>query len=292
MFINIHQLSGFEWIDILNPTKEELQSFAKEHSLDFHQIKDSLEAGHLPKIEELKDKHFLILRAYTGTYGNKVTSINEISSKIAIFYNQERVITIHRARFDFLETIPESIVNAEGFIMFLIHKMIKTYEHPAEVLSKKIDDLEQIIFLKDHSRISLEDLYYQKSKSRILKKLLSMTQTVIVLLKVSESNKSSLQDTKDHIISLSLLFDEIVDDTNNLMHSYMSVNAQKSNDVMKLLTVFSAFFLPLTFIAGIYGMNFRNMPELNTDYGYYFTIAAMMIISAVIYLWFKRKKIL
>jgi magnesium transporter len=72
----------------------------------------------------------------------------------------------------------------------------------------------------------------------------------------------------------------------------MSVAAQKNNDVVKLLTVFSAFFLPLTFIVGLYGMNFKYMPELEWRYGYFMVIFSMIIMSVFIYIWFKVKKIL
>jgi len=75
------------------------------------------------------------------------------------------------------------------------------------------------------------------------------------------------------------------------MHTYLSVTAKKSNDVMKLLTIFSVFFLPLTFLVGVYGMNFDFMPELRWKYGYLFVWIMMVIISLVIYIWFKKRKI-
>ena len=83
-------------------------------------------------------------------------------------------------------------------------------------------------------------------------------QHVIHEIEVIESNKIAYQDIKDRLINLILTFDEVSDDSNNLMNTYLSVHAQKTNEVMKLLTVFSAFFLPLTFIAGIYGILFCN----------------------------------
>jgi magnesium transporter len=89
-----------------------------------------------------------------------------------------------------------------------------------------------------------------------------------------------------------LQYDEIIEDANTILHSYMSVTAQRSNDAMKLLTIFSAFFLPLTFIVGIYGMNFDHMPELRWENGYYYTLILMLVISIVIWFWFKRKKII
>ena len=117
-------------------------------------------------------------------------------------------------------------------------------------------------------------------------------QNVINQVEVSDKSKSALQDIKDKILSLILSYDEVSEDSNNLLNTYLSVNAQKNNDVMKLLTIFSAFFLPLTFIAGIYGMNFENMPELTWQAGYFLTLGVMAIVAMVIYVWFKRKRII
>jgi magnesium transporter len=70
----------------------------------------------------------------------------------------------------------------------------------------------------------------------------------------------------------------------------MSYSAQKTNDVMKVLTIFSAYFLPLTFIVGVYGMNFEWMPEIRWKYGYPVIILLMLVVFMVIYLWFRRRK--
>jgi magnesium transporter len=70
----------------------------------------------------------------------------------------------------------------------------------------------------------------------------------------------------------------------------MSTSANKTNDVMKILTIFSAYFLPLTFIVGLYGMNFDFMPELGWKYGYPMVIGFMVLVFLLIYIWFRRKK--
>ena len=138
----------------------------------------------------------------------------------------------------------------------------------------------------------MEDLYFLKTQTRITKKLLQIIQNVINQLEVKDESKTALQDIKDRLLNLILNYDEVLENSNNLLNTYLSVNAQKSNDVMKLLTIFSAFFLPLTFVAGIYGMNFENMPELKWRSGYFLTLGIMLFIALVIYFWFKRKRIL
>ncbi len=86
------------------------------------------------------------------------------------------------------------------------------------------------------------------------------------------------------------LHTQILDDVHNFLTVYLSLNSQKSNEIMQTLTVFSAFFLPLTFLAGIYGMNFDYMPELNHKLGYPICLLIMLIIVIFIYFWFKKKK--
>jgi magnesium transporter len=286
------QFTNFFWIDICQPSKADLDKIAEEYQLDYFQIRDSLEKGHLPKFEKQPNYNFLILRAFTSSIEKGATTINELSNKIAFFYNGQKLITIHRSPFAFLETEKKDYNSPEEIVLYLIAKMLETYEKPLSQLDEKIAQLEKTVFLKDYSKVSLEDLYYLKTQTRITKKLLLIFQHVTNQLEVSEASKTALQDLKDKLLDLILNYEEVLENANNLLNTYHSVSTQKSNDVMKLLTVFSAFFLPLTFIAGIYGMNFNHMPELAWEQGYFITLGAMAVIAIVIYFWFKRKRIL
>jgi len=294
MLISQTEFNNFTWIDIFNPEETKLAALAEEYGLEYFLIRDSLERGHLPKIEKLRDYTFVILRAFSNQKKGRITNVNELSNKIAFFYNESKIISIHRADFQFIRNITteNNFENSEQLLLHIINKMIETYSESALDLSEKIDTIEKVIFLRDLKKVSLEDLYFQKSQTRISKKVLQLTQHVIHEIEVIDSNKIAYQDIKDRLINLILTFDEVSDDSNNLMNTYLSVHAQKTNEVMKLLTVFSAFFLPLTFIAGIYGMNFKHMPELNGTYSYFVIIGLMAILSIVIFLWFRKKKIL
>jgi magnesium transporter len=282
---------NFKWIDIGNPKKDQLEKIADEYKLDYFQILDSLEHGHLPKFEKLPEYNFAILRAYVGENNDKYSTVQELSNKIAFFYNDKKLITVHRAHFDFLENINQKFNNTSQLLIFIINKMAQTYTQPSIWHSNRIDDVEKAVFLKDYTKISLEDLYFQKSQTRISKKLLMITQDVVNKIIVDDESKTALQDVKDKILSLILIYDEVAEDASNLMHTYLSVTAKKSNDVIKLLTVFSVFFLPLTFLVGVYGMNFDFMPELHWKYGYLVVWWMMILISLMIFFWFKKRKI-
>jgi magnesium transporter len=170
--------------------------------------------------------------------------------------------------------------------------MIDSFKTPTLEISDKITEIEKTIFLKDYRAVLIEELYYIKTQSRILKKIISITEATI--LKSQDKYKVSYiyQDIQDTLLNLLTVNEESVDNSTHLMNTYLSLSDQKNNEVVRLLTIFSVFFLPLTFIAGIYGMNFKFMPELNWKLGYAFTLSLMAIVVIVIYLWFRRKRIL
>ena len=135
----------------------------------------------------------------------------------------------------------------------------------------------------------MEELYFIKRKAAICNKLLMLTGEVINTTRTSQNDLVALQDVKDLHVKLITMYDQIHDDVTNLSNIYLSLSAQKTNEVMKVLTIFSVFFMPLTFIVGIYGMNFKYMPELNWEYGYHASLLLMIGITVLIYQWFKRK---
>ncbi|HEY1112259.1 MAG TPA: CorA family divalent cation transporter, partial [Chitinophagaceae bacterium] len=135
-----------------------------------------------------------------------------------------------------------------------------------------------------------EALYFVKRQASIAHKTLMLMQEPINHVRTSPDTEAALQDVKDQHLKMLTLYGQAVEDVNNLMNMYMSFSAQRTNDVMKVLTMFSAFFLPLSFIVGIYGMNFEHMPELSRRWGYPAVLFFMLVVIVVIYSWFRRKK--
>jgi magnesium transporter len=283
---------SFKWIDIENPIKEDLEKINKELGLNYYLIKDSLEKGHLPKYEKNYKVEFYIFRAYTSDIKLHIDEVGEMSNKIAFFLYEDKLITIHRAHFNFLNIHEEKHIKINEFFLRIVKLMLDTFKKPTIDLSNKISEIERTIFLKDHRKVLLEELYFIKSQSRILKKVLHITQSVIEQSADNFRASYQYQDIKDELLNLLTYNDESVENANQLMNTYLSISDQKNNEVVRLLTIFSAFFLPLTFIAGVYGMNFRFMPELNWKWGYFFSIGFMLLVVIVIYLWFRRKRIL
>lgn len=288
----VKTFESFEWIDLTRPSHNELLALAEPFKLEVNLLEDSIEHGHLPKIENVGNFTFLILRAYSADVNENYSTVTEFSNKIAFFINQDVLITIHQTDFSFLQTKTKEYESSEGLMLEIINDMLLTYDEPVQLQSEKMDLFEQIVFLKKGKAFSIESLYFQKSKARISKKVLLLTQSVLNQLEVQPAYYSALQDLRETTVHYLLQYDEVIEDAQTILNSYLSITAQRSNDVMKLLTIFSAFFLPLTFIVGVYGMNFQHMPELKAKYGYFIVLGAMAFIALLIYWWFRRKRII
>ena len=224
----------------------------------------------------------------------KIHTIQQATSKLAIFYNENFILTIHRLPLEFIDTVKERYYDSRKchvpneLVVRLLWNVLKTYEKPSIELAKEIDIYEERVFLKSLSPLVLKNLYFLKRRTHISNKLLLMTGGIVQSIQAKD--KIALQDLRDMQVQLQSAYAQSLEDVNNLLHFYMSISSQKTNEVMRILTVFSAFFLPLTFIVGVYGMNFKFMPELDYVHGYKLTWLFMILITIIIFQWFWRKK--
>ncbi len=149
---------------------------------------------------------------------------------------------------------------------------------------------ESRIFLKKRIPDLLKSLYRIKRQVYVVRKVVNLTKEIIE--KTVETNTKGSpfsQDLKDFYTKTDTQIEEVYDSIVSLMNIYISVSSQRTNEVMRTLTVFTAFFLPLTFIVGVYGMNFAFMPELQYHWGYPGVIGLMLVITLIVWSWFKRK---
>lgn len=292
MIIKEKAFDSFTWIDIEDANKKELEVIASKYNLSYFLMKDSLDIGHLPKYEQLHKHDFFIFRAYTSNINLNIDEIGEMSNKIAFFIFEDKLITIHRAHFSFLNIHEEKHIKISELFLRIVGFMIDSFKKPTIELSNKITQIEKTIFLKDYRVVLIEELYFIKSQSRILKKIISITQSIVQQSQDKYKVSYIHQDIQDQLLHLLTMNEESLENSTQLMNTYLSLSDQKNNEVVRLLTIFSVFFLPLNFIAGIYGMNFSFMPELTWKLGYVFALSLMAIVVIVIYLWFRRKRIL
>jgi magnesium transporter len=288
--------NSFEWIDIANPTEAELMEVSNKYQLHQYTLKDCLEPDHLPKYEDLGDFHFIITRILVEQHKPKTFTIQSLSSKVAIFYNEKYLITIHRLEHQFIHSIKQRYVDSQKckstkeVVTKIVWNVLHSYDKPILNLSQQIDEFEEKVFLKSLNNLMIEELYFIRHQIAICSKLLMLSGEIINSIKANKSENVALQDVKDLHIKLITLYNQAHEDVTNLLNIYLSLSSQKTNEVMKVLTIFSVFFMPLTFIVGIYGMNFKFMPELESKLGYPLVLITMLIITAIIYFWFKRKR--
>lgn len=292
MKVNSKTYDNFTWHDCEQANLKNLKDLKLTSKIPEYFLEDSIQHGHLPKYERQGNYELIILRAYSKVKQEDIVSISQMSNKIAFIIYDKTLISIHRKPFEFLKTINQNFESLEELLLYIIKKMIQSFENPLNMHSKTIDIMEKALLVKASDDFSIEKLYYIKSKARMHKKIVQISQNVLNQVALKNSGyKIELQDIKDTTLNLLITADEIIEDTQALLSSYLSITAQKNNDVIKLLTIFSVFFLPLTFIAGIYGMNFQYMPELEYKYAYFIVLIVMIAISFGIWLWFKKKNI-
>ena len=285
-----------KWVNLTDPTAEEIQELSVQYGLNEHTVRDCMEPEHLPKYELNDDKHFLILRFYSHNFNSTMTTIQEMTNKLAIFFTEDYIITIHKAPVPFLEMLrkklvePGKCVTTSELLTRIVWQALETFDNPVNRLSEQIDFYENQIILKKNTVDPMEPLYFIKRQASIAHKVLMLMQEPINHLLVKAGEEAAVQDVRDQALKMQTLYNQALEDVNNLTNLYLSFAAQRTNDVMKILTIFSVFFLPITFIVGLYGMNFKFMPELDQRWGYPAVLLIMVVVTVITYLWFKRKK--
>ncbi|MBJ7427988.1 MAG: magnesium transporter CorA [Bacteroidia bacterium] len=286
---------SFIWIDINQPTELELKELASKYSLPETAIKDCLDPGHLPKFEQLENEHFIIIRNYDNQCDIAADSFQKLTRKIAIFWGKDFLLTIHRHDSVVINGVANKYAHGTickspfDIICKIIKDTLQSFENPLAALDVEIDSYETRIFLKNKIPDLLKNLYLIKRKIYVKKRLFTLTKAVIEQLGNAHKRNTIYEDLKDTYVRVETITEEIYDSSQSLLNIYISLSSQKTNEVMRVLTVFSAFFLPLTFIVGIYGMNFQFMPELTHQYGYPGVLIFMFLLTIIIYQWFSRK---
>ena len=227
MIIKEKAFDSFTWVDIEDANKKELEVIASKYNLSYFLMKDSLDIGHLPKYEQLHKHDFFIFRAYTSNINLNIDEIGEMSNKIAFFIFDDKLITIHRASFEFLNIEEDKHIKISALFLRIVGFMIDSFKTPTLELSNKITEIEKTIFLKDYRVVLIEELYFIKTQSRILKKIISISESTI--LKAQDKYKVSYihQDLQDQLLHLLTMNEESLENSTQLMNTYLSLSDQK-----------------------------------------------------------------
>jgi magnesium transporter len=283
------------WVDFDCPTDEEIQlldSFFHFHPLA---IEDCMHFLQRPKVDHFEETHFFVLHALH----QETLKAEEID----FFLGPRGIVTFHKSASQEIDEVwrrmhDPSIRGGKdhNYVAYLtMDKLVDNYFPTLYFIEDQLNELEA----QGESRTGIQKLTQQVYDIR--SDLLRLRRTVLpmrdLLYRIINSEKISgfkghhayYTDIYDHLLKLSEMIESNREMTADLRDSYDSLRSNRMNSIMKTLTVITTIFMPLTFIAGVYGMNFVNMPELQWHSGYYIVIGVMIALGLGMYLWFKRK---
>lgn len=298
----MHQLltlpagTAFTWVDILDPGEAEARTLSDEYGLPAEVVRDFLKQPHLPKVERFTEALLVIVRAWDERASGGET-FQALTRRLVIFRTPEQVFTVRRREQPFVQTVLQKAHGPEAppprpeqLIRWLIGGAVHSYEDPLRSAEEALDRIESALLAKEVASDRLRPIYQVKRRCSVIKRVLARTLVILGELRADFHDEGGfLSDLHEEADRLQAWADELQEGATHLLNLHLSLQGHRTNEVMRVLTVFSAFFLPLTFIAGVYGMNFKHMPELDHPYGYYATWTAMAGLTLGIFMWFRNK---
>lgn len=299
---NDEKPGGISWINISgNCTADMAECLGKHYNLHDLSLEDVLNQSQHPKIEIYEGYYFLVM--YLLSKGKEADA-----HQVSIFLGRDYLITLQADEEDAFELVRNNIKNSKlirgmgtDYLCYSIcDALIDRLFPKLEQISSEMDELEEVIFCRNDKEV-IEKIHRLKIKLLVIGKLAMAMQEVIYNLqsKDKELIKSNtliyLRDCYDHTVQLMHSIESYREILNGIMDSYLSLQNNQMSQVIKVLTIIATIFIPLTFIVGVYGMNFNpqagpwSMPELNWPYGYISVCAGMAILSIGMLIIFKRK---
>lgn len=263
-------------------------------------LEDVLDVDQRPKLDEYEDNIFVTLLALKL---DKETGLL-IKEQVTLYFGPNFLISFQEDADDFLATIRERLLNKRGrvrqrgsdYLAYSIIDFVVDYYYEAlDYIEKKLSEIDEKLHLKE-SIISKEELHDLKIQIiRIRKSIYPMREVINKFIRTENPiiNKATdvyLRDLADHSIQIADMSETYQDMLNSLHDLYQTEISNRMNNVMKTLTIISTIFIPLTFVVGIYGMNFKHMPELESKNGYYIVLLIMFIIAISFLIYFKKKR--
>lgn len=293
--------STITWINIDGVHKiKVIEEIGKHFNLHPLILEDIVDTDQRPKIKDFGDYIFIILKML---YYDKKD--NEIQvEQVSLILGKNYVISFQEREGDVFNAIRERIRNnigrirklgADYLVYALIDAIIDNYFIIIEKLGEKIENLEDKVCSRPKPA-NLRVIHRLKRDLIFLRKSVWPLREVISILErgesslILESTNVYLRDIYGHTIQVMDTVETLRDMTSGILEIYLSSVSNRMNEIMKMLTIVATIFIPLTFITGIYGMNFRNMPEIKLVWGYPIVLLGMLIIGIVMVIYFKRKK--
>jgi len=286
-------IDGLHQIDVI----EKLGKHFELHPLI---LEDILNTGQRPKCEDYEKYVFIVLKMLEFDDENQAIQ----SEQVSLVLGPNLVISFQEIVGDVFEQIRDRIRNSKGRIRkmaadylayTLIDAIVDNYFFVLERIGEQIESMEEELIAKPSDQ-TVRKIHTLKRELIVIRKSVWPLRELINSLEkvesslISNSTEPYLRDVYDHTIQVIDTVETYRDMVSGMLDIYLSSISNRMNAVMKMLTIIATIFIPLTFVAGIYGMNFKYMPELEWRWGYALVLLVMIAISVVMLLYFRRKK--
>ncbi len=289
------------WINVngLHHTSE-IEKIGKQYGLHPLVLEDIVNTTQRPKIDEYEDYIFVALKMLYYDEEERITN-----EQVSLILGENYVLSFQESEGDVFDPIRDRLRNSKGrirssksdYLMYaLIDAVVDHYFSLTETLGNKVEDLETDLFSGEAKETISNEVQQLKREILRVRRAISPLREVINRIEKMENpliHKQTItyyRDVYDHLVQVSENIDIYREMIWSLMDMYMTSISNKMNEVMKVLTIISTIFIPLTFIAGIYGMNFENMPELEYKNSYFILLIVMVLIFMLMLFYFKKKK--
>lgn len=289
-WLNIYGIHDTEMI-------EKIGNLLKINSLF---LEDLLNTDQQPVYEDSPDYDGFILKMLRYDMNKKVIH----SEQLTMVLGQNYVLTLQEQAGDVFEPVRERIrmsnrrkrLNDNDYLMYaLMDTVIDNYLAIVEAVGREVEDMSLKVFQEDNKELTREIFNYKMETNFLRKQIRPVREIMLQVLRspdtfFQEKNVQYLRDLNDLVIQATdaiELYSNMVSDHLNIYNTNVS---NRMNEVMKVLTIFASVFIPLTFFAGIYGMNFDNIPELRLKYGYFYFWGFILVLGGLLFWYFRRKK--
>lgn len=287
------------WVDLFNPDQQELSIL--ENDFGFHPlaIEDSVNRMQRSKLDDYCEYLFIVVHAVGKT--NLLQGLD--AAELAVFFGRNYIVTVRWEPVQALDTVLDRIRKNSAlldrgidYLLYLIlDTVVDEYFPLLDIIDDTFSDAENKL-LAAPGPDSLNTLFLMKRRLVDLRKILSPLREMFNILLRFEGiyfkpeNRLFYLDVYDHLMRIFDFVETYRDLIGGGLEMYLTVVSNRTNEIMRVLTVISTIVLPLTFISSIYGMNFRYMPELEWRYGYFAVLGLMVVLGAGMIIYFRRKK--
>jgi magnesium transporter len=288
----------FVWLGLYEPEQDVLRQVQQQFGLHDLAIEDAYNAHQRPKLELYEDSLFVVLRTAHMSTSSRHLEFGETH----IFLGRNYLVTVRHGSLrshigvrQRCESTPHLLSKGPGYVLYaLMDFVVDQYLPVVQQIEEEVEDLEDVIFGMADTGDATSRIY------RLKRDLLSLRRAVTPLVEVCnrlmrfdlphipEDTRVYFRDVYDHIVRLNETIDAQRELLTTALEAHLSLMSHAQNEHMKRITAWAAMIAVPTMIAGIYGMNFKHMPELNWNYGYQISIVAMAAACAGLYVGFKR----